>query len=80
MPTCTHCRHYHPDQTSSGQGIGACGVLEAYKAKITITDMGKLIEAARSKLGCNVNIPNTMVFWPLVERNCEKFELPSNPR
>jgi hypothetical protein len=76
MPTCTTCKHYTRDKTGSGQGIGACGVLEAYKLKITGNNREKMIEAARSKLGCNRNIPNTLVFWPLVERDCEKFELP----
>jgi len=75
---CTHCHHYHQDQAGSGHGIGACGVLEDYKLKITGNNREKLIEVARSKLGCNRNIPNTLVFWPMVERDCSKFELLSD--
>ena len=71
---CTHCRHYQLDKIGFGQGIGACGVLEAYKLKVTGGNKEKAIEASRIKLGCNINIPNTLVFWPLVDRDCWKFE------
>jgi len=53
-------------------------VLEAYKAKITSGNKEKMIEAAKYKLGCRTYNIYTMTFWPLVERDCEKFELLEN--
>lgn len=72
MPACADCQHFTTDNIGFGQGIGHCSVLEAYKVKISDKDkrtQDRLIAAANRQLDCH-KIPR----WPLVERNCRKFE------